>query len=199
MVAGYDLPLVSFGDQVWTIHTFLTHFTPGRYTMRARDRPSFDARLANVVALVVRDAVLLDMAMDEDLEHDETLQRTLTLWKRQWMFQEYRSRWVSNWRGTESEVEDYYRSVNARVRGQLIPFDQLDEEDRERIGSQLARRRLAQHIDSLAGYADVWINAPMLDTLAVNISPSNPTVHLFKSNSNKMPFPIADPNWRGRP
>ena len=37
LIAHYAADLVHFGDEHWTIRAFLEHFTPGRYTLRARD------------------------------------------------------------------------------------------------------------------------------------------------------------------
>lgn len=61
-----------------------------------------------------------------------------------------------------------------------------------------SRARMKQVADSLANEYKVEVNWQILDTLSTSVSVKNPTqtVHLFKSNANKMPFPIADPNWQ---
>ena len=161
LVAHYDAPLVRFGDEEWTVRTFLEHFTPGRYTLRARDPRAFKARLADVVALVVRDHIFLDLAERHDLADDPTYRRTLALWKEKWLFQELRDR------------------LRAR-------------------SDAPARTLLTRFADSVDANYDVFVNETMLDTLTLSVSEVNPTmtVHLFKSNSNKMPFPITDPNWK---
>ena len=156
---NYDELLVTYRDANWTIRDFLTHFTPGRYVIRPDDEQAFKARLADIIAIVVRDAVLLDLADNENLRNDEVYQRTVALWKSQWMFQEYRNRFEAGQPGVMSTIA---------------------------------------HAKSLMPEYDVEINWTMLDTLKTNVLPSNPTMttHLFKNNANKMPFPIADPNWR---
>ena len=162
LIVNYEAPLVQYRDADWTIYDFLEHFTPGRYVIRPDDPASFRARLADIVALVVRDAVLLDIADRENLYQNDAYERSLALWESKWLFQEYRN----------LLLED-------RAPGAAVPA-------------------LEQHAESLMSRYDVKVNWAMLDTLKTNISRANPTmtVHLFKNNANKMPFPIADPNWR---
>ena len=90
--AHYDEVLVTFGEETWTVRTFLEHFTPGRYVLRADDRRQFKARLADVVGLVVRDAVFLQRAREEGLDRDSVYQRTLAQWKAKWLFEELKKR-----------------------------------------------------------------------------------------------------------
>ncbi|MGI9173973.1 MAG: hypothetical protein ACR2GR_01460 [Rhodothermales bacterium] len=90
--AHYDEVLVTFGEETWTIRTFLEHFTPGRYVLRADDERQFKARLADVVGLVVRDAVFLRRAHEEGLDQDPVYQRTLAQWKAKWLFEELKKR-----------------------------------------------------------------------------------------------------------
>ena len=159
LVDHFDEPLVVYRDADWDIEDFLQHFTPGRYVLRADDPATFKARLADVVALLVRDAVLLEMADRENLQDDENFRRTSNLWKNKWLFQEYRN---------------------------VLLADDTDH------------AFVKAHADSLMTQYDVDVNWSMLDTLQASVSRINPTmtVHLFKNNANKMPFPIADPNWK---
>jgi hypothetical protein len=73
---------------------------------------------------------------------------------------------------------------------------------------QTFRQQLAPEAVRAQQYARIWadsvraryrveINHDVLDTLTLHTSDANPlmTVLLYKSNSNKMPFPIADPLW----
>ena len=139
---GFTVPLVAFDDQEWTIRTFLEHFTPGRYTLRARDREEFDQRLANIVALVVRDHVLLSIANRERLDKNKAFQRTSALWKHKWLFQELRRLVVDSASVTHTETAAYYARKNAAMGGRLRPFDSLDSLDHGRIRQQMMRERL---------------------------------------------------------
>lgn len=198
LMDGFTVPLVAFDEREWTIRTFLEHFTPGRYTLRARDREQFDQRLANIVALVVRDHVLLSMANREQLDKDKAFQRTFALWKHKWLFQELRRMVVDSASVTDTETAAYYARKNAAMGGRLRAFDSLDSLDQGRIRQQMKRERLLTFADRLAEQASISVNYAILDTIRFSQSAVNPTmtVHLLKSNSNKMPFPIADPNWR---
>lgn len=198
LVAAYTVPLVSFGDREWTIRTFLEHYTPGRYVLRARDRMAFEQRLSDVIALVVRDHLLLSMADSERLYENESFERTSTLWMQKWLFQELRAIAVDSTSVTKTEVGAYYARKNDEMGGRLRAFEALDSLDQRRILQQMLRDRLLQYADSLADDASIEINHAVLDTMTFSRSAVNPqmTVHLLKSNSNKMPFPIADPNWR---
>ena len=57
---------------------------------------------------------------------------------------------------------------------------------------------IASYVDSVSAFHNITINEAVLDTLPLTVSTVNPymTVHLLKNNSNKMPFPIVDPNWK---
>ena len=198
LAANYEAPLVQFDDQTWTIRTFLEHFTPGRYSLRAREPEAFKARLADVVALVVRDAVFLDMAEEDRLYEQPQYQRSLALWRDKWMFQEYRKILLDSTAITEAEVKAFYEQKDATVDGDFYPFDRLSAQDKNRIKNKMMQESLAQYVDSLSALHDITINEAVLDTLPLNVSTVNPymTVHLMKSNSNKMAFPIVDPNWK---
>jgi len=164
LVSNYDLPLVIFEGRTWTLRVFLEHFTPGRYIIRPDDRQEFRARLADVVALVVRDYVFLRIADDESLDEDAEFQRTVSLWKDKWMFQQFRS-----------HIETHSESPVAAF--------------------------VERYADSLATNEHrVTVDEARLEALYRSEPEKNlhMTVHLFKNNSNKQPFPIVDPNWVGR-
>jgi hypothetical protein len=161
LVANFDVMLVTFEGGSWTIRTFLEHFTPGRYIIRPDGRQEFRSRLADVVALVVRDHVFLQMADRESLDDDAEFKRTLSLWKEKWMFQQFRTHIAAK---TEAPSPRYIEG----------------------------------YADSLATHRyDVAVNESMLDAPELRAAEKNRnmTVHLFKNNSNKQPFPIVDPNW----
>ena len=159
LVAEYDTPLVEFGGKQWTIEDFVDHFTPGRYILRAEREDAFKARLADIVALVVRDKVLFDIAADEALENNPDDERNLHIWRAKWLALEYKN---------------VLRSDSTRT---WSPQD----------WDEFAR-------DVLDTYA-VDVNWTMLDTMHVAQTASNTPVYLLKSNSNKQPFPIVDPDW----
>lgn len=154
-----DDELVAYRGATWTVEDFLDAFTPPRYVMRARDPAAFTLRLADVVGLVVRDAVLLDMAREEGFDHHPEDRIALIRWEEKWLFHALRDRNV------DPDNVDWSRVVTLS--------------------------------DSLLARTEVIIHHAVLDTMTLSVSEANPfmTVHLMKSNSNRMPFPIVDPNW----
>jgi hypothetical protein len=190
--------LVTFGSSRWTIHTFLEHFTPGRYNLRARDPQVFKARLSDIVALVVRDFIFLEKAEQERLGDNPEYQRNLVLWKKKWMFQEFKNRLLDPARFTDAQVKAQYEQMSRRLNQSFYPYARLSQEDKDRIKNKMMQDRLKAFVDSVSGHHAIEIFESVLDTLSVNVSTKNPfmTVHLLKNNSNKMPFPIVDPNWK---
>ncbi|MFK7847304.1 MAG: hypothetical protein AB8G77_18560, partial [Rhodothermales bacterium] len=156
-----QIPLVTYKDVSWDMYDFLSHFTPGRYVLRTDDAQAFKARLADIVGLVVRDKVLLEIADQESLNDNPDYNRTLAVWKNKWLFQEYRNLLLAEQPNADSKL-------------------------------------IATHAERLKDQYKIDVNWRMLDTLQTNVSAVNPTmtVHLFKNNANKMPLPIADPNWK---
>lgn len=159
LTALLDDELVAFRGVTWTVEDFLDAFTPTRYVIRARDPASFTLRLADIVGLVVRDAVLLEMAKEEGFDDHPEDRSALRKWEEKWLFHALRD-----------------RSVDP------------DDVDWSRV---------AAVSDSLLARTEVIIHHAVLDTMTLAVSEVNPfmTVHLMKSHSNRMPFPIVDPNW----
>ncbi len=198
LVDNFEAPLVQFDGQTWTIRTFLEHFTPGRYILRARETQAFKARLADVVALVVRDAVFLKMAEEERLAEQPHYQQTLARWKDKWMFQAFRKILMDSTPIADAEVKAYYEQKDEERAGDFHPYDRLSAQDKNRIKKKLMQDFMASYVDSVSAFHEITINETVLDTLPLAVSTVNPymTVHLFKNNANKMPFPIVDPNWK---
>lgn len=150
-----DLNLVRHGSASWTVREFLDRFSPDRYPLRARDRAAFRSRLADIIALVVRDHHFMLMAAREGWDRNPVDSEVLARWEDKWLFLALRD--------TQPEFDD-----------------------------------LAATADSLLRRADTDIAWSVLDTMNLTASRTNPfmTVHLMKGSSNRMPFPIVDPNWR---
>ena len=195
LVSAFDADLVHFGDERWSVRSFLENFTPGRYSLRARDPVLFKARLADVVALVVRDAIFLEMASDERLHETPEFRRTLAQWKDKWMFQEYAKLLLG-----ELPVAAASDKGGARDHGPQARAGAADPAGgalRAGAANGRTRRWLAHYADSVASGYGISVNTALLDSLPLSHTESRPglTVHLLKSNSNKMPFPIVDPGW----
>ena len=94
LVENYDRPLVEFDREAWTIQDFVTHFSPGRYIMATENPEAFKARMADVVALVIRDYVLLDLADREAMGNNPGFEQELRKWKLSWLSLEYK-KWLN--------------------------------------------------------------------------------------------------------
>lgn len=151
--------LVRTRDGSWTVHDFLEAYVPSSYPLRADTPPRFQARLMDVVALVVRDSKLTQIGRSEGLDNHAEDRDILRQWEDKWLFHALRDR-------------------------------VLQDESSWALVAEEAERLLAERT--------VSVNASMLDTLTLSTSNVNPymTVHLMKGNSNRMPYPIPDPNWR---
>ena len=80
------MELVTFGGNAWTLADFYGAFTPGRYVLRADERSAFTASLADIVALVVRDHVLMETAHDRGLGFDPLTDRESQQWVDKWRY-----------------------------------------------------------------------------------------------------------------
>lgn len=198
LIANFDEPLVSFDDQTWTLYTFLQQFTPGRYNLRPRNPNVFKARLADIVALVVRDHIMLNLATADNLAANADFQRTRSLWLDKWRYEAYRPYWKQQRALTEADVRAYYAQKEAEQDADFYPYDRLSETDKARIRDQVLGEAFQTTLDSLIAATPITINETVLDTLTLEMSAINPymTVHLFKNNSNKQPFPIVDARWQ---
>lgn len=95
IIENYAVPLVEFSGDLWTIETFVTHFSPGRYIMTTKSRDAFKARLADVLALVVRDHVLLDIASEESMDDHVAYAQDIRKWELSWLSLEYK-KWLAS-------------------------------------------------------------------------------------------------------
>ena len=198
LASSLEDPLVAFGREAWDIEEFLTNFNPARYSLRADDPTSFKTRLADIVALVVRDAVFLEIAENEDLDDDPKVVRTLAQWTSSWQYLEMRRHLLES-SGVESVgVRQFYEAKAAGRADTFIPFDSLDVEQREGLRWRIEQTRVDRYVDSVRSDYDVEVFDETLASLDLSASEKNPlqTVHLFKSNSNKQPFPIPDARWK---
>lgn len=159
--------LITTVDDSWTVAQFLEEFTPARYPLRDDYFAEFTNQFADVIALVYRDHVLLSLAEKNDLAGKAKVKRDIELWEQKWLYQHLRS--------------TTYNAPNAKGTG---PFEQR-------------KNTLWESIDSLKLVYPVDINTQRLDEISSRIDLTNTTqIQLFKQNSNRIAFPMLDPNWK---
>lgn len=137
-----DEVLVEFDGTAWTIGDFLEHFTPGRYVIRGRDRMTFDARLVDVVGLVVRDAILLEIAQTENIASDEGFRLELEQWRYKWLYRAL----VREKYGSEPDLRVVHAYADSLLQQQNVNVDfdrlnalNLSSVDRDRSTVQLRK------------------------------------------------------------
>jgi hypothetical protein len=192
-----DEVLVETAHGNWTVRRWLQHFDPGLYQLRPDSFEYFSRQFANVVALVVRDYYLLDMALDEDMDEKKAIQREVRQWEDKWLFQELRARTLDQVEFTNASVQAFLNQNPERFgyeSGQLISLEELPELQLKRIRKDFLNHQVMKKAEEVRTRIPVEINTAVLDTIQVSKEQRIP-VQLFKQNSNRMAFPVVDPNW----
>ena len=193
-----DQTLVTTSEQAWTVQAVLEKLNAGRYTMRSDNLRDFTVRLADVIALVIRDSRLIEMAEYEDLDQDPDLKRDIRKWQNKWVFRAMRTKVFKDIPFNDSLVFDYVREE------QFYPEEVLKRQPSEfsegqvnRFRSDYMSSKLMDKANELKNNFDVKIYYERLDTLQVNHSSANPnmTFQLLKQHNNRQPFPVLDPVW----
>lgn len=195
-----DEKLVEFGNTTWSVEDFLTHFIPGLYQLRPNDKKDFDTQFADVIALVVRNYHLLEIASKEELEESQEVKRDIKLWENKWVFQALRAKYLSEVPFDNKKVEEFYEVNKANypfVKQTNVAYSQLSEEVKKRIRKEYLNAHLEEYVESLKSKYPVHINKDKLAEINLKKDLTNPVqqVQLFKQNSNRMAFPVVDPNW----
>lgn len=193
-------PLVEADGKTWSVERFLAEFNPARYQLRPNSFTSFTARFSDVVALVVRDHYLLELAKKQKLEKHEQVQRDIKKWENKWVFQAVRGQILDTLTFTNPAVQAYFVQ-NASAYG--VPFgavpnyDAMDSLLKRRIKKDFLNHKLLAKAEELKKKYPVKIYYSVLDTLTVTGKNGNPgiTIQLLKQNSNRLAFPVVDPNW----
>lgn len=190
--------LVEFGNSKWTVADFLKHFNPALYQLRPDEsQRDFALQFADVVALVVRDYELKKMAEKADIIQNENVQKDIRQWQDKWVFQAMRERELNKIPFTKDDVIDFYFSKEGQFVFQDIPFEELNEIQLRRVRKDYLNYRLKQKAKLLANTYKVTVYEDKLADIEVSKSTKNPymQVQLFKQNSNRLAFPVVDPNW----
>ena len=195
-----DETLVTWTSQEWTVHEFLTHFSPGRYQLRTYDFADFQTVFADVIALVVRDYQLLELARTNEYNQSDDVIRDVQLWEHKWVFQETRKSFFDDLEFNDSVVQEFYLEnptlfpFNANG---VIDFIKLSDSVKRQVRSKYLTYHLQEYSKLLRSSFPVSINEELLAELeaqlATNASPIQ--TQLLKQNSNRMAFPVVDPNW----
>lgn len=190
--------LVSTSKENWTVQDVLEKLNTGRYIMRADEFGTFKRRLADVIALVIRDSVLLGMADQDHLGEDAGVERDIRKWENKWVFRKMRTAILEDVPFSDTLVLEYVKNQD------LYPEelfennpDQFSEEQVNRFRNDYMSGKLLQKARELQNYFDVEIYYERLDSVELNESTANPnmTFQLLKQHNNRRAFPVLDPVW----
>lgn len=194
-----DEILVEFSDDQYSVEQFLRRFNSSRYQFRADGYRSFTSRFADIIALVVRDSRLFDIAKKEQMGKNPEVTRDIRQWKQKWVFQEMREQVFDTLAFSDDKVRDYFEANRNEFEyiADYVQWTDLGASVRDQIRKKYLSDTLAQKAAGLKDKYQVTINNAVLDTINVNRSDDHPfmQVQLFKQNSNRLAFPTVDPNW----
>ncbi|TVQ11327.1 MAG: hypothetical protein EA364_10805 [Balneolaceae bacterium] len=192
-------PLVYTSIGTWSVERFFRTFNTGRYQLRPDTPESFTLRFSDVIALVVRDVVLLEKARAERLEESFDVQRDIRRWQDKWVFQETRNRILDTLAFNNDVVMQFVNSESSpypeQIRGRS--FNDYQEGSIHRFRRDFLAQALMNAAEEFKQIHKVTINYAMLDTITVSQSSANPNMSLqvFNQNSNRMAYPVLDPIW----
>lgn len=159
--------LIKTKDDSWTVQQFLEEFTPARYPLRDNDFAEFTNQFADVIALVYRDYTLLNLAERNNLANKAEVKRDIELWELKWLYQHIRNK---SFKATQTNEPALIAQRNYK---------------------------LWERIDSLKLVYPISINVERLQEISSSLDLTNTTqIQLIKQNSNRMAFPMLDPNWK---
>ncbi|MEO1021989.1 MAG: peptidyl-prolyl cis-trans isomerase [Bacteroidota bacterium] len=189
--------LVETSEHNWTVEEWLEAFNAGRYQLRPDNFDQFTSVFANVVALVIRDTELLEIADQEKLEQAEGVKSDIQAWSNKWVFQEMRRQVLDEVPFDNASVQAFFveRASTYGVDTVATPhLIELGELTQRRVRKDYLNYYLQLKIDELTNTYSITINDAVLDTIRVSGDQRIP-VQLFKQNSNRPAFPVVDPNW----
>ncbi|MGB0347263.1 MAG: hypothetical protein ACPGGA_07245 [Balneolaceae bacterium] len=196
----FDETLVTWASQEWSVRDFLSHFSPGRYQLRTYEAADFKVVFADVIALVVRDYQLLELASTNQYSESHEVLRDVQLWEQKWVFQETRKAFFDDLEFNDSVVQEFYLGnpslFHFNANG-VIDFVKLSDSMKRQVRSKYLTYHLKEHANTLRESFPVSINEKLLAELEVQLKTNASSIQtqLLKQNSNRMAFPVVDPNW----
>ena len=192
--------LVSWTEDSWTVEEFLTHFSPGRHQLRTGDLQKFKQAFSDVIALTVRDYYLMEMGEEGNLEESDEVQKEVQQWANKWVFQSARQHYLNQLTFNDEEVEKYYQLNSGDypfIKSEVVEYSKLADQTKRRVRRDYLTFHLNEYADSLSQTIPVSINEEKWISVLEQVDANRPEIptQLFKQNSNRMAFPVVDPNW----
>ena len=195
-----DQVIVAYADGSISLKDFLKEFNPLRLNDKEYDGLNFNARLARVIKLAIRDHFLAEEAKKMGLQEDTAVRKTLARWRNKWVFEETRDYLTRKVNLSEEEVKRYFEThrmhykLSKNANPQLAGF--LKKARRDALRDK-ERQILIEKIEELKKEYPVEINRTILDTLRViDFRKSRwATFQVFQMGTNRPASPVVDPAW----
>lgn len=192
--------LVSWTKDSWTVNEFLEHVSLSRHQLRTGNREDFKAAFSDVIALTVRDFYLIQMGEKDDLNESEVVQKETQQWANKWVYQSARDRFLNNLSFTDEAVQEFYKGKQADYpfnRKEMKAYANLSDVQKRQVRKDYLAFHLQEYADSISSDIPVHINEQKWSDIAAQLDVDRPEIptQLLKQNSNRMAFPVVDPNW----
>ena len=193
-----DKTLLTIDGEPWTVKDVLDKGNIWRdIKINPRDKKSIRPKLADELALSVRNKYMLEKAKELDLQDEDAVQKELKSWRDKWVYKEARYYYSKDVKVNDDAVKNYLQELYADSAEKFENDSSAWAAAKRHLVIDSVRHRLDLKIDSLKKVYPVWINEAVLDTINVVKSEKTHTIdmQLYKRSSNRMAVPIVDPAW----
>ena len=195
-----DRALVTFEGGKWTVKDFLKRFNTKAVSATEEGFSAFRTELNQQIALTVRNHFLLKKGYSEKVHLRPAVRKEISQWTDKWVYRELRQQVASGIEISDEEAPKYFAKFKDRYK---IRWDDTPSYENNRTLVQIHATRqkelaaLNSEIASLKERFGITINQAVLDTITtIEFQKSHwATLNVFKRSSNRMAYPVTDPNW----
>jgi len=193
--------LVSFDQEDWAVIDFLKKFNTQKINDKSLNVEKIGGEISKQVALVVRDHVLIELALDSNLEKSKSVQKQMKEWHNKWVYDETRRYYLKEIKISDDDAKSFFENniKSFQVNVNEIPkYDDYKSTAKKFAYIQQAGNVLVNKIDSLKENYTIDINNSVLDTIQViDFEKSRwQSLQVFKRSTNRLAAPIVDPAWK---
>ncbi len=193
-------PVLTIDSEEWLLKDVLNRNIWRSIKVNMEDKKSIRPKIADELALLVRNKYLLQIAEELDLKEDPRLQKELKSWRDKWVYKETRKYFTKKIKVDDEVAKEYLLTV---YKDSIRTFENDSTYQNEllmvkrRLVIDSIRRELDKKVDSLRQVIPVWINEAVLDTITTVKTEKTHLIDLqvYKRSSNRMAVPIVDPAW----
>ncbi len=193
--------LVSFDQEDWTVLDFLKKFNTQKINDKSLNVEKIGGEISKQVALVVRDHVLIELALDSNLEKSKSVQKQMKVWRDKWVYDETRRHYLKEIKISDNDAKSFFENniKSFQININEVPkYDDYKSTAKKFAYIQQAGNVLVNKIDSLKENYTIDINNSVLDTIqTIDFEKSRwQSLQVFKRSSNRLAAPIVDPAWK---